>query len=69
MGQNVIIWFSRAGAYVTGIGVKKNLSLTFYKNVLPAQRRLIVFAYLCLLFVDLMQIPRNEFACTLQGTL
>jgi len=42
----------------------------FTKTLLPAQRKLIVFAYTFVCqFVDLMPISRNEFACKFQGTL
>jgi len=56
----------RYRAYARGGGVTLPLEFHVTKTLLPALRRLIVFAYK---FVDLMQIPRNEFACTFQGAL
>ena len=61
-------WQSRA--YARGVGVKKPLSLIFYKNVITCAKEINCFRILfACYFVDLMQIPRNKFACKIQGTL
>jgi len=54
---------------VGGFGVKKK-PLTFYKNFITCVKEINCFriGYFCLLFVDLMQILRNELACKLQRT-
>jgi len=45
-------------------------SLTFYKNLIACAKKINCFRILfACYFVDLLQIPRNEFACKFQGTL
>jgi len=55
-----------------GLGLKKPLSLIFYKNFITCTKGINCFRMLVgCTFVDLMQlqIPRNGFACKFQGTL
>ena len=60
---------SRPRAYAREVGVNPPLSLIFYVNFITFARENDCFGILfACLFVDLMQKPRNNFACKLQGT-
>ena len=53
-----------------GVGVKPPLSFLFCKKLLNFAWEVICFRILfACYFVDLMEIPRNKFACKFQGTL
>ena len=66
--MNCICWQGRTQE---GVGVKKKpLSLIFYKIFITCAKEIKCFRILfACQFVDLMEIPRNKFACKFQGAL
>jgi len=56
------------GRTQVGFGVKPPWAWYFTKTLLPAQKKLDVFAYFLLVNLSTLQ-PWNEFACEFQGAL
>jgi len=63
-------WLHWQGRTQRGVGLKKPLSLIFYKNFITCAKEINCFRILfACQFVDLIQILRNKFACKCLGIL
>jgi len=71
--QNLILQSRYSDKTAKGVrkggGVKKTLELDILQKFYYLRKGDKLFSHTFCLFVNLMQIPRNKFACKFQGTL